>query len=126
MNDHQLAFYDVLPTFCDVAGIKDFPKAYQRNEKDYYDGISFFNTLTGKDDQQQKHDHLYWEFHEEGGKQAVRYKHWKGVRLNVNKDKEAPIELYDLRTDRAEQHNLAEQYPKIVKKMKKIIIKYKK
>ena len=56
-----------------------------------------------------------------GGRQAVRYKNWKGVRLNVNKDKEAPIELYNLTTDPAEQHNLANQYPKMVKKIRKIM-----
>jgi len=36
-------------------------------------------------------------------------------------DRLAQQQLYDLRTDPAEQHNLAEQYPKIVKKMKKIM-----
>lgn len=29
VNDHQLAFYDVLPTFCELAGIHDFPAAYE-------------------------------------------------------------------------------------------------
>lgn len=29
VNDHQLAFYDVLPTFCELAGINDFPSAYE-------------------------------------------------------------------------------------------------
>ena len=71
--------------------------------------------------QQQQHKYLYWEFHEMGGRQAVRYKNWKGVRLNVNKDKKAPIELYDLTTDPAEQHNLAEKYPKIVKKLERFM-----
>lgn len=27
VNDHQLAFYDVMPTFCELAGDKKFPKS---------------------------------------------------------------------------------------------------
>ena len=110
VSDHIGAFWDMMPTFAEITGQKLAATSHQ---------VSFLPTLLGK--KQKAHKYLYWEFHEEGGKQAVRYKYWKGVRLNVNKDKEAPIELYDLRTDLAEQHNLAEQYPKIVKKMKKIM-----
>ena len=110
VSDHVGAFWDMMPTFAEITGQKLAATSHQ---------VSFLPTLLGK--KQKAHKYLYWEFHEEGGKQAVRYKYWKGVRLNVNKDKEAPIELYDLRTDPAEQHNLAEQYPKVVKKMKKIM-----
>ena len=110
VSDHVGAFWDMMPTFAEITGQKLAATPHQ---------VSFLPTLLGKN--QKAHKYLYWEFHEEGGKQAVRYKYWKGVRLNVNKDKEAPIELYDLRTDPAEQHNLAEQYPKVVKKMKKIM-----
>lgn len=110
VSDHVGAFWDMMPTFAEITGQKLAATSHQ---------VSFLPTLLGK--KQKAHKYLYWEFHEEGGKQAVRYKYWKGVRLNVNKDKEAPIELYDLRTDPAEQHNLAEQYPKIVKKIKKIM-----
>ena len=110
VSDHVGAFWDMMPTFAEITGQKLAATPHQ---------VSFLPTLLGK--KQKAHKYLYWEFHEEGGKQAVRYKYWKGVRLNVNKDKEAPIELYDLRTDPAEQHNLAEQYPKVVKKMKKIM-----
>ena len=110
VSDHVGAFWDMMPTFAEITGQKLAATHHQ---------VSFLPALLGK--KQKAHKYLYWEFHEEGGKQAVRYKYWKGVRLNVNKDKEAPIELYDLRTDPAEQHNLAEQYPKVVKKLKKIM-----
>ena len=116
VNDHQLAFYDVLPTFCDVAGIKDFPKAYQHNDKDVYDGLSFYNTLTGKNDQQKKHDHLYWEFHETD-MMGVRMGDWK---LVVERGK---CRLYDLRKDLHEDHDVAAQHPDVVKKMVDIIYK---
>lgn len=39
-----------MPTFCDVAGIKNYEKKYRNKEKevDYFDGISFAPTLLGK------------------------------------------------------------------------------
>ena len=110
VSDHVGAFWDMMPTFAEITNQKYAPNKHQ---------VSFLPALLGK--KQKAHKYLYWEFHEMGGRQAVRYKNWKGVRLNVNKDKEAPIELYNLTTDPAEQHNLAEQYPKIVKKMRKIM-----
>lgn len=112
-NDFVGAFWDLLPTFAQLAGVK--------NHKT--DGISIVPTLLGKDRKQKKHKHLYWEFHELGGRQAVRYKNWKGVRLNVDKDKNAPIELYDLDKDISESQNVANKYPRVVKKIQKIMDK---
>ena len=111
VSDHIGAFWDMMPTFAEITHQKYVPNRHQ---------VSFLPKLLGKK-QQQQHKYLYWEFHEMGGRQAVRYKNWKGVRLNVNKDKKAPIELYDLTTDPAEQHNLAEKYPKIVKKLERFM-----
>ena len=65
VNDHQLAFYDLMPTFCDLAGVKNYVKKYTNKKKDmdYFDGISFAPTLLGQEGQK-KHDFLYWEFDE--------------------------------------------------------------
>ena len=76
--------------------------------------------MTGKADAQEKHAFLYWEFYEQGGKQAVRKENWKGVRLNVRIG-EPYLELYDLSTDPSEQVNLAEQYPQVVEDMLEIM-----
>ena len=51
---------------------------------------------------------------EQGGKQAVRFGDWKGVRLNMDNDPEAAIELYDLNNDLGEQYNVASEHPEIV------------
>lgn len=77
VNDHICAFYDLMPTFCEVIGIKDYEKKYRNKEKevDYFDGISFAPTLLGNK-KQKKHDFLYWEF-DETDQIAVRMDDWK-------------------------------------------------
>ncbi|MDO4781909.1 MAG: arylsulfatase [Capnocytophaga felis] len=114
-SDFQGAFWDIYPTFAEMAGIRV-------DKNDPIDGISFMNTLKGNK-KQKKHKYLYWEFYEFGGKQAVRYKNWKAVRVNVDKDKNAPIELYDLSKDPSETNNIAGKYPKMIKKLTKFMEK---
>ena len=115
VHDHICAFYDLMPTFCDVAGIKNYEKKYRNKEKevDYFDGISFAPTLLGKKKQKQ-HDFLYWEFNETN-QIAVRMDDWK---LIVKKGK--PF-LYNLKTDIHEDNDVALQHPDIVEKLKKVI-----
>jgi len=107
-TNHISAFWDFLPTCCELAGIE--------TPQDI-DGISILPTLLGQTQNQKKHEFLYWEFHEQGKKQAVRTGDWKGIRLNVAKDPDVPIELYNLKTDIAEEHNIAEKNPDIIAKM---------
>ena len=114
-NDHQLAFYDIMPTFCDLIGVKNFQKKY-RNKKvkeDFFDGISFAPTLLGKDGQV-KHDFLYWEFHETD-QIGVRVGDWKLV------VKKGVPELYNLAEDIHEDNDLAAIHKDIVSKMIGII-----
>jgi hypothetical protein len=56
------------------------------------------------------HDYLYWEFHERGFQQAVRFDEWKAVRLQAN----TSLELYNLKLDQGETKNVAAQNPEIV------------
>lgn len=109
-SKHISAFWDFLPTVCEIAQI-DIP--------DNLDGISFLPELLGE--KQKTHDFLYWEFLEQGGKQAVRIGEWKGVRINMSNNPNAPIELYNLTTDLAEQNNIATNNPKIVEKIAQIM-----
>lgn len=115
VNDHICAFYDLMPTFCEVSGIKNYEKKYRNKEKavDYFDGLSFAPTLLGKK-KQKKHDYLYWEF-DETDQIAVRMDDWK---LIVKQGK--PF-LYNLKTDIHEDTDLSSQHPDIVEKMKSII-----
>ena len=107
-SDFAGAFWDLLPTFEEMAGVSKPDTGI--------DGISILPTLLGRKGQVQ-HEYLYWEFHENDGRQAVRWKQWKGVRLNVSKQKDAPVELYDLNKDPSEKINLAAEHPDIVKKI---------
>ncbi|MEN1681139.1 MAG: arylsulfatase [Planctomycetota bacterium] len=114
VTDHVSAFWDFAPTACEIAGASPI---------DNTDGVSYLPTLLGKPGEQKTHNYLYWEFYEQGGKQAVRVvgppggPQWKGVRLGVRKDRDAPIELYDLANDLAEQNNVAVDHPEVVAKV---------
>ncbi len=81
------------------------------------DGISFAPTLLGRPERQKQHDYLYWEFHERGFTQAVRMGDWKAVRLGTKK----PVELYDLKNDLGEQHDVAALHPEVVAKVEAIL-----
>jgi arylsulfatase A-like enzyme len=105
-SDHISAFWDMLPTFCELAKV-DTPEDT--------DGISILSALRGKT--QKKHDYLYWEFTERGGKQALRRGDFKAVRLNVTGNPEAEIELYNLASDPGETKNIATRYPETVQEM---------
>jgi arylsulfatase A len=109
-SNYVSAFWDIMPTIAEIAGIKT-PESI--------DGISFLPELLGKN--QKQHEYLYWEFHEQGGKIAVRMENWKGVKLNVDKNPDAMMELYDLSKDIGETTDLAPSNPEIVKKIEGII-----
>ncbi|RTE53988.1 DUF4976 domain-containing protein [Arenibacter aquaticus] len=87
---------------------------------EYVDGISFLPTLLGSTEKQETQDYLYWEFHEMGGKQALRIGNWKAVKNEVFKDRDDSIELYDLQLDILEENNVADDNPLIVEKMEEL------
>jgi len=110
-SQHISAFWDVLPTLCELSGA-----AIPLNR----DGISLVPTLLGQTAAQKKHDYLYWEFPSYKGQQAVRKGQWKAVRKNIFEGN-MEIELYDLSTDIAEKNNVAAEYPSVVEEMEAIM-----
>ncbi|TLX78190.1 arylsulfatase [Labilibacter sediminis] len=97
-SDHVSAFWDFLPTVCDIAGISPSDKTV--------DGISFLPALLGNEDQQKKHEYLYWEFNESKGPvQMIRKGNWKLQRF-VFKGK---IELYQVASDVSEMTDVSAQ-----------------
>ncbi|WP_346762751.1 arylsulfatase [Agaribacillus aureus] len=107
-TDHIAAFWDFLPTACDIAEVKP---------PDAVDGISYLPVLTGETHRQKQHPYLYWEFNERQGPiQAIRKGEWKAVKFF---DKN--MELYNLVDDIAEEHDLAAEKPEIVREITSIM-----
>lgn len=109
-SHHISAFWDLLPTLCQVAGA-EIPEEV--------DGISFLPELLGAGFQQE-HPYLYWEFPESGGQQAVRMGPWKAIRRDIKKGN-LEIELYKLKEDLREEKNVAKAHPEIISKMEQIL-----
>lgn len=106
----QSSFYDVMVTIAELTDGK----------LKETDGISFLPTLLDQD-QEEKHDFLYWEFPAYGGQQAVRMGNWKGIRKNILKENNMSVELYNLETDIKETNDVANQHPDIVDSIKAIM-----
>lgn len=101
-SDHVAYFGDWFATAAELAGA---------TVPDGLDSISFAPTLRGDSSSQPEHEFLYWEFHEGGFKQAAIYQsRWKGIRSGSI---DAPVTLFDLTNDPAEQNNVAGQFPDI-------------
>jgi arylsulfatase A-like enzyme len=103
VTDEPWAFWDFLPTAAELAGAK-LPDGFKP------DGHSLVSFLRGGG--APKRDYFYWELHETSSMQAVRFGDWKAVKNGPNK----PVELYDLKNDEAERHNLAAEKPELVAK----------
>lgn len=111
VTGHISAFYDILPTLCELTGIEPYTEI---------DGLSFLPLLLGK--QQKRHEYLFWEFPEYQGQQAVRMGHWKAIRKDIKKGN-LEIQLFNLDNDPQEQINVAADHPEIVEKMLEIMKK---
>lgn len=109
-SDLIAAHYDLPATLAAIANATFDPNA---------DGISLLPTLLGKE--QEEHEFLMWDFAGYGGQIAVRMGDWKGIKTNLQKNPDAPLELYNLKEDIGEQNNLADEYPGIVKQIEAII-----
>ncbi len=98
VSDHPSAFWDFLPTACELAGVKP---------PDDIDGISYLPELLGKTEAQKKHEYFYWIW-------AVRVGKWK---LHpAGKDR---YRLYDLENDIGEKKDLAGEMPDVVARVSK-------
>ncbi len=109
VSDHISAFYDIMPTLSELSG---------NIELTGIDGKSFLPALKGEP--QEPHDYIYWEFPSYKGQQAVRMGKYKGIRKNMFEGN-LEIELYDLETDPAEQHNIADENSAIVEEISGIM-----
>jgi arylsulfatase len=113
VSEHICYFPDFLPTVLELTGAgKVIPMGI--------DGVSFAPTLLGRPDNQQKRQFLYWEYPSDGGQQALRLDNWKAVRRNLNKGA-VRTELYDLKDDVGEKHDVADRHAELVERIEKIL-----
>lgn len=111
VTNKPAALWDVYPTLLQLAGVAPVKNI---------DGISLLPLLFNKATKNQ-HNYLYWEFHENDGRQAIRWKQWKGIKLEVGKNAAAPMELYNLDTDPGEKNNIAARHPTVVQQLEKLM-----
>lgn len=105
-SDLLCASWDIMPTLCQLADVEAPPT----------DGISFLPALLGQS--QPTHEYLYWEYPEQGGSKAIRMGKWKGLILNIKKEGEDKMYLFNLEEDPREQHDLAAEHPDIIRTMR--------
>jgi len=105
ISDYIGYFGDLMATACDLAGVEAPANV---------DSVSMVPVLTGKHGKQLDHKYLYWEFYEQGSKQAVREGRWKAIRMPMFT---GPIQLFDLSNDLGEANNVAAEHPEVVKRM---------
>jgi uncharacterized sulfatase len=103
--DHIAYHGDLMATAAELAGV-EAPAGLN--------SVSFAATLVGRGGVQAEHRYLYWEFYEQGGKQAVRAGDWKAVRFGIG---EGEMELYDLSSDLGESRDVAAEHPEVVREI---------
>ncbi|MDR3713749.1 MAG: arylsulfatase [Puia sp.] len=105
--------YDLMATLSELTGVPASPN----------DGISYLPTLLGHREQQRRHPYLYWEYPEKGGQVAVRMGRWKGVRSDMQRNRSAPWEIYDLQADPGETIDISKLHPELITRFDSILKK---
>ncbi len=100
---------DLAPTALDLAGGK-WPDTYKGEQRPAHPGKSLVPAFTR--DNSVQHDSFWWLHN---GNRAIRMGDWKLVST-----KAGSWELYDLRTDRSECHDLAAANPEKVKELEQL------
>jgi arylsulfatase A-like enzyme len=104
VNDDLFYFPDLMNTFCELIGLQAEGPS---------DGVSMVPVLTGRDREQIKHKHLYFEFEGQIAVRSGRYKYYR--------DSEGLEKLYDLNEDIHEDKDIKGQYPERFEELKTIV-----
>lgn len=111
--DNLVYFPDFMPTLARIAAGDDVPRISHLVPRDT-NGLDISPLFYGKDIDTDSRP-LYWEF--PGKQRAIRHQGWKAVTVK----KGAPLELYRIKDDPYEQHNLADDHPDVVKELDKLM-----
>ena len=121
-TEQPVIIEDVFPTLLEVAKIRDY-KVPQK-----VDGKSFLATLKGKR-VGEEHRYFYWhcpnnwytvEGYGYGASSAIRQGDWKLVYMHKTGEKQ----LFNIKEDISEAHNLIKQYPHKAKQLTKKLRHY--
>ncbi len=110
MCDEYVSSVDFYPTIIELAGIAEDQPAE-------IDGRSFMAKLRGETTERGP---IFWHYPHYGNQggtptAAVRDKNWKLILFMEDNS----IELFDLSNDLGEKHDVADQHPEIVNRLKK-------
>lgn len=110
-ESHEIcAFWDLVPTLCEVAGAECPAVA---------NGISILPAMLGEGSVDDR-EYLILEFAGYGGQQAIRMGDWKGVVRNTKRGNRN-LELYNLKDDPAESNDVAHKHPDRVARMQELL-----
>jgi arylsulfatase len=106
---------DLLPTFLDIAGTRHPGASYRGKPVLTPRGVSLLPVLYGKAPSVHGPEEAFgWELF---GQRSVRQGDWKLVWDHAAPEDRRRWALYDLRTDPAEQHDLAARNPEQLQRM---------
>lgn len=119
-TDHQVIIEDFFPTVLELAGVKN------ENEVQKVDGQSFVPILKGQELSGNRP--LFWHYPNEwgvsgpgiGASSTVRLGDWKLIYFHADQH----LELYNIKDDIGEQHNLVETEPKKSRELAKVLSDY--
>ena len=111
-TDHLSTHYDFMATLAELIE-GTLPKGK--------DSLSYLPTLLGRD-QPREHDYIVInnQFSKMGRTALISREGWKLVEIDRSKDQ---FQLYHLKGDNEERHNLETKYPERVEHMKKRLLK---
>ncbi len=109
VSDQVITFWDMLPTLAEIGGLPVYIGS---------DGFSVLDAFLGKP-LNKTHEYLYWDYGHMRKRydQAVRLGDWKGIKHGVSGE----IQLYDLKTDPAEESDVASGHAEVVERVRKIM-----